>query len=243
MKNKCAWSIGIGLVGLGLSAGAWPIGASNEGRDYLISEQGLYRWSGGIYGCEFDRKAKLKPSAFPVTLTSRKWMGYVGYDLTSALTLYVTAGSQELEPHGRWWSDVDPEWEFGGGCRLHLLDHEIPDPTLFENRIRLTAGGQYTMTKGGPKGQAWEWADVLGDVTLRVINDLEANVLFLPNSIGVYASLLYTTLVSDDLRSHHDSDVGFGVGFEVYYTECVSFDVGILRIEGTGYVAGLHVRF
>ena len=141
----------------------------------------------------------------------------------------------------RYWGEGDAEFEYGAGLRLNILDHEIPDPTLFENRLRITAGAQYTWTQADQDLYPWKWEELVADLTVSIVNDIEGNALYLPNSIALYVGPVLSIIRSDTIKA--DDKFGYSAGVEVYFTECVSFDLGIQKLDDTGYVGGLHIRF
>lgn len=221
---------------------AVPVGNSNAGRDYLINDSALSRWSVGVYGADRDREIDLDGSPLSFTLEQRKSMVYVGFNLSSWLMVYGTIGESESKLRGVQFPDASNELEYGAGVHVNVLDHEIPDPTLFENKIRVNIGGQYTFAETDHAFADWQWEEYMVYATVSIVNDIVGNKLFLPNSIALYGGPVYSGIRSDDIKQT-ENEFGYNVGLEVFLTESVSLDIGIEKYDATGYAVGVHVRF
>ncbi len=223
-------------------AQAVPVSNSGTDLDYIIDDSSLHRWCFGVYALEQDIDIKIKSNNFTMILEQQKAMAYLGYNIFSWMMVYGTIGESENRLDG--WQFVDPahELEYGAGFQVNILSREIPDPTLFENKLRITAGAQYTVASTDVPGAEWRWAEVTAHVTLSIVNDIAGNKLFLPNSIALYGGPIYSDIISDDIVQLGD-EFGYNLGLEVFYTESVSFDIGLRKLSDTGVTAGLHVRF
>jgi len=84
-------------------------------------------------------------------------------------------------------------------------------------------------------------ASFSASLTFSIVNDLEGNKFYYPNSIALYAGPVLSDLQGSDFNEKNV--LGFAVGLEVFLTESISLDAGIKQFEHTGYSGGLHLRF
>lgn len=221
---------------------AAPVGRSNSGRDYLLGTQDLGAWSAGLYGMNIDREVTLWNDRPKVSMNSKKIVGYVGYDILPWITTYVTAGSTQTRIG--WGSTGSSKPEYGVGCMLGLFDTEIEDPTLLEDRLRLNANFQYTRGSGayadGFSGNI-SWSEFSGSLTLSIVNDLEGDKFFVPNSIALFIGPAFSFLSSSEIEQ--DSSFGLTLGIDVFLNEKVSLEFAYISYEESAYSAGVNVRF
>lgn len=233
----------VSLLSLGTTVQAAPLGSLNEEMDHIVPVADLSRWSAGLYAHTRDRDVKVDGSALTTFMTQEKAMGYLGYTLLRGVTVYGTAGSGKTEFQRAYEGDY--EAEYGGGVRLGLLDHSILDPLLLEDKIRLTATVQYTLTQTEiwPWSNGLEWGELSANLLLSIVNDINGNKLFWPESIAVYGGALYTRLFGD-LEDEDNWRLTFGL--EVFVTERVALDAAVEMLDGGGSAGssfGLNVRF
>lgn len=216
---------------------AVPIGSSNAGREYLLAAEPLGKWSCGVYSKA--RKRDVTTGGLSLPMKSRKTMGYVGYDFKRWFTTYATAGSSETMIGGSGYADG--ESEYGVGMLFNILDHEILDPTLFEDKIRINAGWQYTSSGTKYAGATRKWHELFASLTVSLVNDVEGSKFYLPNSIAIFAGPIYSDIQSSSI----DEKDAFGLitGLEVFYSEKISIDWAIERFESSAYTVGINIRF
>jgi len=218
---------------------ALPVAGSNTGREYLMGVSDLGNWSCGIYSRMLERDIDFLGIDSLMNMKSKSIIGYVGYDLVRWLTTYVLAGQNESEFGNTGYGDG--ELEYGIGMYFNLLDHDILDPTLFEDKIRINAGCQYSESKTESVGSNVEWSEVCASLTLSIVNDLDGSKRYVPNSIALFAGPVYSDIDSSTIN---ERDVfGYTAGIQVFYTEKVSFDIGVENFENDTYVSGVNVRF
>ena len=225
------------LEGTCLLIPALPIAGSNTGREYLMGVSDLGNWSCGIYSRMLDRDIDIR--GIDSLMKSKSIIGYVGYDFVRWFTTYVLAGQNESEFGNMGYGD--DEFEYGFGMYFNLLDQDILDPTLFEDKIRINAGWQYSESKTESGGSDVEWSEICASLTLSIVNDLDGNKRYVPNSIALFAGPVYSDIDSSIIN---EKDVfGYTAGIQVFYTEKVSFDIGVEKFESDTYVGGVNVRF
>jgi len=224
-------------------SGAVPVGTSNSEMDYTVSAQSFHNWSWGIFSEGREREADV-PGADGVVMTYGRFMGYLGYDVLPGFTFYVAAGagSTDLDDQG-----AKSSFEYGAGLNLNLLDHQVLDPTLLEDRLRINGNVQVTFgssdwERDAASSETLEWQEVSASLVLAVVNDCAGDKFFNPFSISLFAGPMYSEYFGGDL----DVDDVFGVtaGMEIFYGLNMTLSAGIEAFkDNVGYVAGLHFRF
>lgn len=216
---------------------AVPIGNSNEGREYLVAAQDVSKWSCGVYSRTQKRDVTSNRQQFSMEL--REVMAHVGYDFKRWFTTYAVAGQSQAEIGGGGYADA--ETELGVGMHFNILDLEILDPTLFEDKIRVNAGWQYSMSETEWAGRQTNLRELSASLMLSIVNDIEGNKLFLPNSIAIFAGPIYSDIQSSSINEKNK--LGFAAGMEVFLSEKISLKCAIERFDATAYSTGINVRF
>jgi hypothetical protein len=213
---------------------------SNEGRDYVEGARDLSKWSWGAYYDLMKRQVEIDGRELAADLSH--YMTYAAYDALPYLVPYVAVGLSDSS-FGNSGAD-DSKFEVALGAHLNLLDHEIADPMLMEDRIRISGNVEYSATSGEYWGEDLRWATVNASLTLGFVNDVAGNFLHVPDSIALYAGPMYSTLLGSDIElANSESDLGLTAGLEVYYTPRVSLYAQANFFDETGVSAGLNVHF
>jgi len=228
------------LMGSFSSIIAGPVPSSNLGREYFISDSDLRLWSFGVYQSSSERDLRLMGVA-----KLERTMGYVGYDFVPWMTTYVTAGLGKTSGTGAGMQATGNQFNYGLGFHFNIIDKEILDPTLYEDRVRLTAGLQYIAAKVKYHSRDTKFDELSSSLIVTLINDLEGSKNYVPFSLAIFGGLIYSDLLPDsDIPSlQENAAIGFTGGFEVFYTESVSIYIALENIDHSGYTAGLNVRF
>jgi hypothetical protein len=249
MKKTFAITCAVATITLGSFAVSFaaPVPTdSNSGKDYFLSVPDLNAWSCGVSFESMDRKLRV-PDIYRRTPQDKyrgvKSLGFVGYDFEPWFEGYLTAGLSTTKIN-KQLSDGNNGPAYGLGVHFNIIDKDIPDPTLWDDKIRVTAGAQYLGFNGTDPytGKTVQLGELSGSIIVSVVNDLQGSKEFLPNSIGVFGGLIYSDLTNAK-NVMADSTVGFIAGLESYYTESVSFVFAVEQIGGSGYLAGINVRF
>lgn len=223
-----------------LSLDAQVLGQSNEAREYMVSLDDMHSWSCGFYYKTLDRDLA---GGWQRQVSMTRDMFYVGYDPIDWLTLYVNGGI------GKTKVDKDESANngvFGAGARLSIIDKEIMDPTLIENRLRVTAGMEYTATQAQVRYEKTDFNEFSANLLLTLSNDLEGNKDYLPNSIALFIGPEYSNYMTDDDTIDEAEALGLLYGMQVFYTESVSLNLSASMYDeagASGFNAGVHVRF
>jgi hypothetical protein len=152
--------------------------------------------------------------------------------------VYGIAGNNSTDIDGV--STTSSEGEFGVGIRCNLLSHELLDPLVEENWLRVNAGAQYSVTRGDWGGEEQLWHELSGSLTLHILNEIDGNPLFNPVGIALFAGPAYSNYEGD---VDENSSVGFIGGIEIVYSERIFLSAGIEQFDGPGFLGSLHVRF
>ena len=230
------------LAGLAPSVSAVPIGNSNLGSDYIISVQSMHGWAAGVFAEGWERDVSI--GGIDYVMEYGRVMAYLGHDLLSFATVYATAGANLMDIGNS--GNQDGSFEFGGGLHINILDHEVLDPTLFEDRLRINANAAFIV--GGvewePNGEPvdLEWQEISASLIFSIVNDCGGEKFFTPFSITLFAGPIFSDFLGDDVDV--ENQVGFTAGLEVFYTRSVTFVGGIEAYNNApGYIAGVHMRF
>lgn len=218
---------------------AGPIPTSNMGKEYVISVPDLRLWSFGLFQSSAERKTE---SLYPGEFEYSRTMVYVGYDAWQRITTYVTAGPGKTKI-GKTSPTDDSQPHFGVGLHFNLIDKDILDPTLIEDRIRVVAGMEYTKATAEWNNNDIRFDEFSASLLASLVNDLGGEKYFWPNSIALFGGLLYSDIMSDSKYVSPSETVGFTGGLEIFYTESISLFVAAENLENSGYTAGVNVRF
>ena len=213
--------------------------SSNRGRDYVVGNTPMERWSCGIYAEEWTRDVMLR-RYFPEALEYSKIMAYAGYDLLPWLMTYAAVGNGGASI-GQ--DSSDDKVVYGLGLQINLMDHEVPYPGLMEDRLRINAAAEYLWAGTDWLGEEIKWGEFSSSLTVSIVNDLSGNVLFIPDTIAVYCGPIYSSVSGDEISG--DGRAGFGIagGLEIFYSKRVSMHVQYNKLDHAGYSTGLNVRF
>ena len=224
---------------------ALPRGYSNNGMNYIEGSSDLSRWSCGIYSDSRDRDVTIRGDDFRFDLVNV--MGYVGYDIKPWMILYVTAGGadntlrQPALPGEPDREDSSSAVDVGVGLKFNILDHEIMDPTLFEDKIRIDGGVQYSASSlDDPFRGTEDYSELSASLTLGVVNDIQGNTLFLPNSIEIFAGGIFSDFVAGDVDV--GSKLGYTAGVDIFYTEKVTIEASVQGFDTVTVCGAIHLR-
>ncbi len=231
--------VGIFVASLALPASAMPIGSGNDGYDYLFKGNKLDWLSAGIYILDTDRGIQFDGTTVSSKLKTRQRLVYIGINAGRWFSVYGLGGEAEARIGAAPYSD--PESVYGGGVRINLLDHEVTEPTLMEDRWRVNLGAQYTMNETSMGTVTWDWEELSVALTFGIVNDTLGNKYYTPESIVLYIGPIYSALDSD--RFSEKDDIGMVGGMEIFFTDSISLDVEVQRFEDTSLGAGLNIHF
>lgn len=214
---------------------ALPAGAAQHQGEYFLGDEDLGRWSMGVY--YLDREREISTLGYTRRMDSAKTMGYVGYEFIYGLVGYLTAGSADTR--FEFLSVKDDHSEYGFGLLFNILDHEIPDPLLMEDRIRINGCLQYTQGGANWINTELDWQEYYGTLTVSLINDIWGDKYFNMESIGFYFGAIYSDINCSGFEV--ESKFGFCSGIEMMITEKVSIDLGMETLDRGAVYAGIRI--
>lgn len=222
-------------------AKAVPVGAGRDSGHYFLGDQELSRFMVGVYYLDREREI-ITPNI--TSFQATKTMAYVGYEFLYGLSGFVTFGSTEIEAKGfdprtrRFQSWQDTHSEYGFGLQFNILDHEIPDPTLMEDRIRVNATIQYTQS-GADLSSEIDLEEIYGSITIAFLNDIEGNKYFHCDNVGFFFGAVYSDLKSSGIDE--TSAFGYCAGIDIRFSETVSFEFGVESLDDGAMFGAIHI--
>lgn len=240
--NKTLLHILVGALVAGSCASVFaaPRGTSNTAREYLVGSSELSPWSAGLHYSARERHVQINNDAFFTEMKAQKVVGYVGYDVLDWATAYVSAGQTKAQINLEGYADG--ELDFGIGMLLNLLDHEVPDPLIMEDRVRVNASAEYSWTKTERFGEDIGWQEFVTSLTFSIVNDTTGNKAFWPESVAIFAGPIYSCILGD-LDEASEDRLGLTGGVEIFVSERVSLDARFENYQKASFSGGLNVRF
>jgi len=168
-----------------------------------------------------------------------KGLVFVGYDVLPWATFYGTIGLSDIELDGVEADEANSEYGFG--LHLNLLDHELMEPGLMEDRLRVNADLRYASSEATVMGRTFDWEETTAELTVSLVNDLTGNKLFWPQSIALYAGPAYSNLESDDFEA--EETFGFVGGIEIFATKRLTLGLGAEMYDSAAFSSSLSLRF
>jgi hypothetical protein len=243
MKTTLACFV-VALLAMGVcgNASAAPRNTGNSGIDYLRGADDLAGWSFGLYMDGSGRSLRIHDDATTTDIDMARTMMYVGYDVVRWMTLYVPAGEGRAQFGPGSFQDAS--LAIGGGVQLNLIDVEIPDPQLIEDKLRLNSTIQGIYSSSDYRDGSLDWTELYADLTLGLVNDGFGFSFLSAESLIFFAGPYYSTLLGSDFDgSGGQSQVGMTAGAEMFLTKRVSLNCRGNFGEMTGFAGGLNVRF
>jgi len=225
------------------SAQAVPRGGSNQAIDFLDGYSERAGWSCGIYYHGRERDVEVLGGTTPALLEEDRVIGYVGYNPVPWLGIYGMAGWDRADLGSAFLADSEAQLIYGASLNFDLFSHEIQDPVLLEDKIRVNAGIGFFKTDVETHGKKEDLTEVEASLTVSVVNDVAGSKLYLPESIALFFGPIYSEFIGDDIEDSGDDQVGFTVGLEAFNVKRVSLSTRVEFFENTGYAVGLHTRF
>lgn len=221
-------------------ARAEPRGGSFNNRDFLDGSSDRAGWNAGIFVQQRDRAVLIENVSG--TIDPLDVAVYVGHPILPWIVLYGVAGQKTASFDAFGLGNTERGFLYGAGTHLDLFAHEIQDPLLMENQIRVNADVMYSNARIDALGDGQNFSEFQGSLTVSIVNELTGNKLFVPESIALFAGPAFSSL-GGDLEGDGEETVGFTAGMEVFHTQQVSYYARLDEFSSTGYAAGLNVRF
>jgi len=215
-------------------------GGSNYGRNYIVASEELQPWSVGAYYHQRDREVRVGGTGFYPMMELEEYAVYVGYDILPVWTVYASAGESETTFDISDYSEG--EMSYGLGTQVNVFDHEIEDPFVMEDRIRINIGGEYIFRESEWLGKDVDYEELTGYATLSIVNDVRGDKTYLPDSIAIFGGPMYSDIRGDDFRDAKDDRWGYVAGLEVFFTKRITANVAYESFEEDGVTVGINLR-
>lgn len=222
-----------------LAEGGVPLSRSNDGMNYLFKDPVLSAITAGAYIGQMKREITLTGSSSTTLLTSQRVTGYVGLSLLNWVNVYALAGQNtpDISRYGK----SDDSTLLGGGLNVNLLNHFFREPTPMEDAFRLNAGGQYLSTEADFGYTTYRWDEVSAELTLSLVNHIDTNKGYAPESIAIYFGPAYS-LISCDLFDVK-TKTGLVGGIEIFFTDSFAVDLKVESFGETSVSGGINLHF
>lgn len=234
--------VAVALTGAVPGTSAEPIGTMATPIDHLVVAKDLHSFGVGVYGGATERGVDVDGVRGSRDLKGEELMAYVSYYPLNWLSAYAGGGYGRFELSGEegGYGSEEAQWAFG--ARANLLDHDMADPWIFEDRIRVTVNANYSL-HDAPIGQYHDakWSEFKASLYASIVNDVVGNKHFLPQTIALYAGPVYSVIGGDDLDE--TENVGFAGGLQAQLSAHTALGIGVEELDGTSFLAGLDVRF
>lgn len=217
-------------------------------RQPLVSGRVSDRLSVGIgydkleRGIEFDNMPEAILEADTIS-------GYVGYDVLSWLTAFVTVGGTKVEEEARVGTDYGVK--FSGGLSAYLWEADVIVPSFMSGRLSIKAMVDASRSESDTDFGTVEWFDVLAALPIgyEKFDRYPASESGLQTSLALYAgpAISYLRGTANTLFGDLDFDASeqFGVvaGADVYFSPSVSIGAKILAFDELSYGASARFHF
>jgi hypothetical protein len=240
-RRLCSFVVFCLVLASSLPLAAGPRQPGNFGRDYVLNAQALSRWSLGGYFTTRDRDVLVTGRRVPTDMKNTAIMGYVGAEILPFLSAFVGLGESRTKFKPESHDDTGLCVAFG--LQGNLLDHEIEDPALLEDRLRVNAELEYYFKEAEWRGRDLEWEELAASITLSIVNDIQGNKLYLPESLAVFGGPAYLDIQGSDVREASGDSFGYTLGLDIFYSKRISFFSRVEVFEETGYAGGVNVDF
>lgn len=241
MKNLTLIAVGvISMMTVAFqTASAVPLGRNNEPINYMLQAPDLSRVSAGFYIGEAKRDVTFEGSSLVREMRMPRAFGYVGFDLTQWFNLYAIAGGTSAKVDN---FSGDTGFSYGGGVSINLLNHFIKEPVPYEDAFRINIGAQVLANRSELfSNYTVEWIESSAALTFSIVNHVQGNKYYNPESITLYAGPVLSLISSDEISA--ETEVGVTGGMEIFFTDSMALDLRIDYFDHVSFSGGVNLRF
>lgn len=207
--------------------------AGTGNRDAALYAASLSSWSVGLDG-SFTKREFKDNHGFSITPETRDATFYLGYDATTWLTIFGTAGTSEMKSNGSFQFGSSQfgngSFLWSGGVQANLWRTDIADPEFMAGTLMLKGLVEYTKYNfdGSNYSDKPEWSDIWFalpfsyEVFVTKEEDLAQTPYSLTMSIGPAVSLINGS-TSDGRTYSEKSSIGVMGGADIYMAHNLSF--------------------
>lgn len=174
---------------------------------------------------------------------------YVGYDVLSWLTAFVTAGASKIEEEDGMSADYGAK--FSVGASAYLWDADVLVPSYMAGRLSIKAMIDAARHESDTDLGTVEWLDVTAALPIgfEKFDRYPTSASGLQTSLALYAgpAFSYLTGTADTRFGDIDFDgsQAFGVvgGVDIYFSPSVSIGAKVVAFDEVSYGASLRFHF
>ena len=240
------WFQGVAVVAMGFVASvamAVPRSGEIASPEYLFEPTNLQGFHLG-----FDGRTRFVnyPTWNDNLAVIGQYHAVLAYDLIPGLAVYGLMGVGRMdadEPIGRNnKTNTQAAPSYGAGLWANFFDRMLM--TNFETLDRVRFQGTVQYSRFGTEMS--DWNEVLGNVTVGIVNSVSGNKAFWPVEVTLYAGPSFSVVWADEaLEVNQSSDVFGGiVGIDILFDKVLSFGASIeLYSNGPAYSGSAMIRF
>jgi hypothetical protein len=218
---------------------AAPMGHGNDAMDYLLKAPNLSRVGAGVYFSQAQHDIHLLGSAYTAEMTTDRLTAYVGVDLFKWMNVYAVGGTTSAKLNDS--DEGDGGLTFGAGVSLNLLNHFIREPVPLEDAFRINLGAQVLANEADLGSQTVRWLETTAALTFALVNHIDGNKEFSPESIALYAGPALFLLENDDFVA--ETEGGAIGGIMIFFTDSCALDLRVEYFDHANISAGINLRF
>lgn len=218
-------------------------------RESLAAPSTLARWSVGADYEHTDRGIK-RSGAADGTLQADTVAGFIGYDATEWLVLFVTAGGTTVDLADSAQEGGD-HFKWSGGLGANLWHYDIRDPEFMSGRLSLSTLLEYAQYMSGDEDYEVRWNDfsVSLPIGYEIFTESIAGLREVPYSLMLSAGPILSLLDGDWEQSagayssfHEDASLGVMGRADVFVSYNLSVG-GQVQYFGDEYSASGFLRY
>jgi hypothetical protein len=213
--------------------------AGSGNRDAALYAASLSSWSVGLDYSFTERELK-DNRGFMLTPETRDATFYLGYDATTWLTVFGTAGASEMKYKGNGTSFGKHTFLWSGGLQANLWRTDIADPEFMAGTLMIKGVGEYTQYKftGSDYFDNPKWSDIWFaipfsyELFVTKEDDLSQTPYSLTLSVGPAVSLIDSSTIFGKYSEKNNMGVmgaadiylahNFSLGFHIQYFDHVA---------------------
>lgn len=175
--------------------------------------------------------------------------GYAGFDVLPWLTVFVTAGSVELEKEEDL--DTDAGLKISAGASAYLWEGDVLVPAFMSGRLSIKAMAEVSSFESDTDVGTVDWVEVMAALPIgyEKFDNYPASSSGLQTSLALYAGPAVSSVqgnvgsVTGDKDFEEDELVGAVVGADVYFAPQVSIGVKAMIFDEISYGATARFHF
>ncbi len=236
------------VVCMGLGAEAASMTASGS-RDALLAPVTLARWSVGFDYENINRDIK-RSGRSDATLEADTYAGFLGYDATGWLTLFLTAGGTKVDLPDPSAEGGD-QFKWSGGLGANLWHFDVRDPEFAAGRLSIRALCEYARYTSGDSDYEVQWSEfsLALPVGYELFAESMTTVREVPFSLMLSAGPVLSVIDGDwdepaaqSSSFHEDSSLGVMGRADVFLSSNLSVG-GQAQYFGAEYTASGFLRY